>query len=115
MAKQKKVNIKVDAGVYAAAAKTLKDRGTDLDTWVNLQLRAFARTTKNMLTLKDKMQTGKYFGSTVEEVVRVDPGYMVWTLQQSHFRTRYGQDVYELLQSITGEEIDTEAVFLAST
>ena len=79
----KSIAVKVDALLYKEATTVLKSRGTDIETWVTLQLRAFAKSGKSMLGLRDKISFGKYQGALVEDIIRGDLKYAIWLLGQN--------------------------------
>lgn len=97
--RKKSVSIKVDATVYNQAAEVLKSRGTDIETWFKLQLRAFSRSGKSLLCLKDKIPFGKYAGELVEDVVRADTAYAIWMVAQN-YTTKFDTDVHQLVQEL---------------
>lgn len=104
--KTKTVSVKLNAASYQLAKEVLKARGTDVDVWINLQLRSFARTMgKNLYTLKDKMPAGKYMGEQIENIVRADLPYMVWMLGQD-FKTKYDADVHRLVGELSNLDTD---------
>lgn len=90
------VMIKVNSDLLAEANDILNARGTTLETFVRLHLRAMTRY-KRILSLSDTMIFGKYYGERVEDVVRANPGYMVWLLAQDG-ATKFDTDVLELLE-----------------
>ena len=92
------VLLKIDPQLLADAAVIFDKRGTNLETFVRLHLRAMTRY-KSILTLKDTMSFGKYYGERVEDVVRTNPAYMVWLLAQEG-ATKFDTDVLELLEQI---------------
>lgn len=100
MPRSRKISVKIDSSVYAAAAATLKARGIGLNTWLTLQLRAFACASKPIVGLADKMPFGKYYGDTVENVVRGDLAYATWMLD--HWPDRYTSEVHELANELNG-------------
>lgn len=100
MTRKRTITIKVDASLYAEANTVLKDRGTDIDTWVQLQLRAFAKGGKALIHLSDKMPFGKYQGELVENVVRADTKYAAWMVSQD-FSSKYHPDVLALVSELS--------------
>lgn len=106
--RKKTVSIKVDATMYSAAKIALAARGTDIDAWVNLQLRTFARSTKIMFDLKDAMPMGKYLGANIEEIIRVDPAYMRWVLEQDFKKYKFTPAVIALISELTGDEFNQD-------
>lgn len=76
----------------------LAPRGTDVQTYLRLQLRAFRRA-KNILELADKMPFGKYQGEIIEDVVRADPGYVNWLLV-NHDKVQFAPEVTALIEEL---------------
>lgn len=99
MSRAKMVTLRLDAELYAKASKTLKARGTDIDTWIKLQLKAFSGANVGLLKLNDKMPGGKYIGECVEDVIRVDLSYAKWMMKQD-WATKYDTDVHELVNEL---------------
>jgi uncharacterized protein (DUF3820 family) len=97
--KQRSITIKVDLTIYKDATATLKARGTDVETWFRLQLCAFAKSGKAILSLTDKMPFGKYQGALVEDVVRADTKYATWMVAQD-YSTKFNSDVLGLIQEL---------------
>jgi len=89
--------------LVAQVTETLEARGTNLATYVQLHLRAFSRS-KAILGLSDKMSFGKYFGEVVENIVRADPGYIVYCIGLNG-STKFGVDVMELLEALEPDEV----------
>lgn len=77
----------------------MKERGTTIETYIRLQLRAMT-VDKSMLKLADKMNFGKYYGELVEDVVRANPSYIRWLVCESTNGCRFDSDVLELLESM---------------
>src|SRR5215475_10076566 len=78
--KSTRVSVTLDKKLVAAVMEKLGNRGTDIATYIQLHLRSFARA-KAVLHLKDTMNFGKYFGESVENVVRTDPGYITYCMK----------------------------------
>ena len=92
------VLLTIDPQLLADAEVIFDKRGTNLETFVRLHLRAMTRY-KSILTLKDTMSFGKYYGEHVEDVVRTNPAYMVWLLAQEG-AMKFDTDVLELLEQV---------------
>lgn len=100
--RKKSVSIKIDANIYNSAAEVLKTRGTNIETWIMLQLRAFSNGGPTLLSLKDKMPFGKYAGAIIEDIVRGDLRYVTWMLAQD-FATKYDSDVHGLASELAAQ------------
>jgi hypothetical protein len=98
--RQVRVNIPTD--VYNTIERLMKDRGSTVHKWIELQLIALSRST-GLIRLKDKMPFGKYNGATVEDVVRCDPKYIEWLLTNST-TARFDFEVNELVAEVQGYE-----------
>lgn len=98
--RQRRVTVRLDAKLYKLARELLEERGTDLESYLGLHVRALARS-KTILGLKDRMTFGKYGGELVEVVVRGDPRYMAWCLGNVTW-TRFGADVLALAEELDG-------------
>src|SRR5215475_997612 len=78
--KNVRISIVLDKKLVQSVMDKLGNRGTDISTYLQLHLRSFARA-KAVLHLKDTMNFGKYFGESVENVVRTDPGYITYCMK----------------------------------
>lgn len=96
----KTITIEVDAAVARAVEKKLKERGTDLETYFRLQIRALSRN-KIVIHLYDQMPFGKFAGEKVEDIVRAETSYMQWLFETSKNPAQWGEDVVGLLNSLT--------------
>lgn len=104
MAKRKSdetVSIAIPADLATKAQEVLSLSGTDVETFVRLQLGAFCRA-RSILHLDDKMNFGKYIGEKVEDVVRADTNYAKWLLGLDGF-AKFGPDVMLLVETLTHE------------
>lgn len=74
------VTLELPVKLYEKASSILYARGTTLDDFVRLQL---LRLTKNekFYDVQDPMTFGKYRDELVGTIIRADPEYMVWCLQ----------------------------------
>lgn len=95
------VQIELQKDLVKTVQAILEARGTDLETYIRLQLRAF-RTSKTLLTLAEKMPFGKYAGEKIEDICRADTGYMDWIVSNST-SARFDLDVLELLNALTSK------------
>ena len=95
------VVIELDRELCARLHDKLSARGLKLEKYIEMTLRAFDRQ-KNILHLRDKINFGKYYGEVVEDVVRMDPGYISWCLQE--WATRFGPDVFILMEALDDKE-----------
>jgi hypothetical protein len=76
----------------------LEQRGTNIETYIRLQLRAFRHAGK-ILGLNDRLNFGKFSGELVEDVCRAEPGYVEWLIANST-SARFHQDVLSLLEEL---------------
>ena len=76
----------------------LSQRGTDIETYIRLQLRAFRHAGK-ILGLSDRLNFGKFSGELVEDVCRAEPGYIEWIVANSS-SARFHDDVLKLLEDL---------------
>lgn len=83
----------------------LAQRGTNVATYLRLQLGAFIRCNKPY-GLQDRLDFGKYkeAAPTVEEVVRVDPRYIAWLVSVSK-NVKFEPEVLELLEEMYTPEL----------
>lgn len=107
--KSQTVAVQLPKELYVQAEDLLAQRGTDVATYLKLQLGAFIRCNKPY-GLQDRLDFGKYKDAapTVEEVVRVDPRYIAWLVSVSK-TVRFEPDVLELLEEVYAPEIVAEA------
>lgn len=98
MARQATLTIKLDGALKREVTKLFKERGTSVETFIRLQLKAMT-CDKTILRLEDKMNFGKYYGEPVEDVVRTNPGYVSWILANSS-TPKFGPDVIALLEEL---------------
>jgi uncharacterized protein (DUF3820 family) len=104
MAKKKllpdrRVTFTLPTELLDACEAKLAERGSDLKTFIRLQLTAFSHQT-GAITLESKMPFGKYLGVLVEDIVRGDPKYLCWILSSSTSTNKFGIDVLELLEEL---------------
>lgn len=73
-------SVELPKALFEKASAILLARGTTLDDFVRLQL---LRLTKNekFYGVGDQICFGKYRDETVATIIRGDPEYMVWCLQ----------------------------------
>lgn len=90
------ITFRLDDAVLAKAEAVLTDRGTDIKSWMALQIGALSKVTKPVVGLVDPMPFGKYLGAKVEDVVRGDPSYAKWMLQTEGTADRFNQEVVQL-------------------
>lgn len=93
------VRLELDETLVKRVNDVLGARGTDLATYVRLQLRAF-RSAMSLLSLDDKMPIGKYTGELVEDICRADPSYVEW-LAANATSAKFDVDVLDLLSSLS--------------
>lgn len=94
-----KLTLNIDTKLHNQLKKLLSERGTDIETFVKLQLRALSIATK-ILHLEDKIPFGKYTGELLETIIRGDPKYMNWLIANSKNPTQFGTDILELLEKL---------------
>lgn len=83
MSRKRNITIQVDSELYKEVMASFKARGTDLQTFVELQLRAFSSSkAKSNMDLGDLMPYGKYRGARIEDIIRGDLGYAVYLVGQ---------------------------------
>jgi hypothetical protein len=82
----------------------LSQRGTDIETYIRLQLRAFRHAGK-ILSLSDRLNFGKFSGELVEDVCRAEPGYIEWIVANSS-SARFHEDVLKLLEDLRDKSIE---------
>lgn len=100
MARKASITIQLDGALKKQVQQMMKDRGTTIETFVRLQLRAMT-VSNSMLTLHDKMNFGKYSREPVEDVVRANPDYIRWIVNQSATKEcKFDADVLELLTKL---------------
>lgn len=104
-AKNKTVELKLPMELYERASKVLGDRGTDIETFVRLQLGVLSRS-KITIRLTDEMPFGKYAGARVEDIIRSDPRYFNWLVTTMNDLGKYGEDVLTLVAELMGSKSD---------
>lgn len=82
----------------------LSQRGTNIETYIRLQLRAFRHAGK-ILGLSDRLNFGKFSGELVEDVCRAEPGYLEWIIANSS-SARFHEDVLKLLEDLRDKSIE---------
>lgn len=93
--------------LVAKANELLKERGTDIETYLRLTASAFVNTFRP-LELSDIMDFGQYKDSaTVEEACRVNPKYIAWLIAVSS-RVKFAPEVLELVEELLPGGIDHE-------
>lgn len=88
----------LDSDLVRTVDATLSARGTDIGTYIRLQLRAFM-SAKAQLNLNSQMTFGKYMGEPVEAICRADPRYMEWLIANGT-TAKFDVDVLRLLKSL---------------
>ncbi len=78
--------------VKKAREKLTQERGIELETFVAIYLRMIVRASKGILGLSDLFGFGKYTGEKVEDVIRIDPSYVLWLITQDG-RTKFEPEV----------------------
>jgi hypothetical protein len=92
------VSIELDSDLVETVDAALSARGTDIATYIRLQLRAF-KAAKALLNLDSQMTFGKYTGEPVEAICRADPTYMEWLIANGT-TAKFDVDVLRLLKSL---------------
>lgn len=92
------ISVEIDDAVAKQVQAMLTARGTDVQTYIRLHLRSFTRV-DTVLGLQAKMTFGKYLGELVEDVCRVNPGYVRWVITEST-NVRFEPEVTELLEEL---------------
>lgn len=93
------ITVRIDADIYKQVVSDLKAKGTTIDVYIHLQLIACAKTSRSMLSLKDKMPFGKYTGALVEDVIRGDTKYALWLIAQDG-STKFDGDAINLANEL---------------
>ena len=97
--RHRNITIKIPIDLYKEIISVFKERGTTIETFVQLQLIAFSKQkAKSEIKLADRMPFGKYAGAQVEDIVRGDPSYIVYLIGQN---ANFNADVIELTKTIT--------------
>lgn len=75
----------VDSDLLDEAENILARRGTTLENYLQLQLRALVSADKRYrpLTLRDYMPYGKFKGENIENIIRAEPTYIAWLVGES--------------------------------
>lgn len=96
---QLKVN--VDRALLDRLEPVLRERGLTLDRAVGLFLRGMVNTSNRAkaLRLQDAMPFGKYYGETVETILRAQPDYIAFIVGLG--KTRFDPEVFDLLEQLT--------------
>lgn len=94
--RNRNITIKIEGTLYKQAMVELKKRGATIETFVQLQLRAMCKD-KTIYRLKDRITFGKYSGSIIEDIVRCDPKYMTWLLENSRKPEQFHSEIQETL------------------
>lgn len=101
------VTVELESDLVDRIKSTLALRGTNIETYVRLQLRAF-RSVSTPLTLGDKLTFGKYVGEGVEDVCRADPAYVRWVVGSSVSSVKFDIDVLRLLDELQIRDHDNK-------
>lgn len=94
------ITISLETKLYNTLKVKFAERGTDLETFIRLQLRAVSKTTL-ILKLKDDLPFGKYAGEKIEDIVRADPSYMNWVITTNKNPGQFHEEILELLEEIS--------------
>lgn len=92
------VNLLLDTELVEKVQKVLAARGSDIFTYIRLQLRAF-KSSASPLNLGDKLPFGKYAGEIIEDVCRAEPSYVEW-LTANASSAKFDVDVLALLEEL---------------
>lgn len=98
---KRKIKLNIDAKLLRDAQNVLEKRGIKFEMWLQLQLRSAINTQPMCFGLKDRIPFGKYNGELIESIVRADPGYMHWLVENT--RRQFTDEVKQLLQELAGE------------
>jgi len=101
--RNRNITIKIEGSLHKQATAELKLRGATIETFIQLQLRAMCKD-KTIYRLKDRIQFGKYSGSIIEDIVRCDPKYMTWLLDNSRKPEQFHSEIQNTLNEMM--EID---------
>lgn len=98
------VTIHLPTQLYRDVSALLEDRHLTLDEVVRLYMRALLTTSKRgmALGLDDDIGFGKYRGEKLEVVIRAEPSYIVWCMQNME-NFLLGPDALALLQQLRPE------------
>jgi hypothetical protein len=99
--KMVKVTLKVESDVRDDFESLCVARGLEPEQMFRVMLRSFTRR-KVVFHLTDELNFGKYNGLVLEEVIRADPRYMNWLVNESQW-FRLSDDAERLLYAL-GEE-----------
>ena len=87
--------------IIKSAKQILAKRKSSLESYIKIQLYALVKIKDNsILHLNSKMPFGKFTGLTVEEIVKNDPNYMNWILNNQK-TNRFDVTVIELVEQLT--------------
>src|SRR4051812_22558057 len=78
----KTVNVAVPKDLYDQAEKTLMGRGLSVENFIRVSLRG-ALQRNGYVPLRAELTFGKYRGETLETIIRADPEYIRWMLNNS--------------------------------
>lgn len=72
--------IEIDDEIWPEVEKALGRRGMNFDRWLDTMLRSLINVTskQQVLGLSDRLRFGKYYGVILEDVIRANPGYVMW-------------------------------------
>lgn len=81
MVKHQSITIKIQKDLFKESTAYLKVREITFERWVEVQLRVLLHQhDRANLTPTSGMPFGKYQGAMVGDVIRTDPAYITWAL-----------------------------------
>lgn len=97
-----KLTVSIPRSLFDEVSALLEKRGVAVDVFVRMGLRNVVR--KSMFHFFDTpLAFGKYRGETLGDVIKVDPGYILWALKNMD-RFEIDDDSAALLNSIVATE-----------
>lgn len=85
---------------------TLMTRGSSVEQFLTIHLQAFLRQqmsqTSQLFGLDDTLPWGKYAGTTIDVLVRTEPGYIQWLIDNS--KHKFSDAVHNLLAMIREQD-----------
>lgn len=79
------IEVELPEDLAASVAEILVERQLELNDLVRLYLRSFVIASRRfgLLKLTDEMPFGKYRGETLEIIIRTDPHYVSWMIDNN--------------------------------
>lgn len=96
------LTIRVPEHLLEQVEEKLEQKGSSVEDLIRTSMRRYVRM-PDVFHLKTKMSFGQYKDELIETLVRLEPRYILWCMQNIH-GFQLGEDARDLLDSLLPDE-----------